>query len=83
MEQKENTGVLFKNDFKKTEKQPDYKGSCFIKGEKMEISAWLNESKVVKNIWAYNFQSLIKQRLKLDMVTSQRTMRIFRSNTDC
>ena len=55
MEQKENTGVLFKNDFKKTEKQPHYKGSCFIKGEKMEISAWLNESKDGKKYMGLQF----------------------------
>ena len=55
MEQKENTGALFKNDFKKTEKQPDYKGSCFIKGEKIEISAWVNEQKNGKSYMGLQF----------------------------
>ena len=28
MEQKNNTGAIFKNDYKKTEAQPDYKGKA-------------------------------------------------------
>ena len=30
MEQKNNTGAIFKNDYKKTEAQPDYKGKAII-----------------------------------------------------
>ena len=44
MEPKNNSGALFKNDNKKTEKQPDYKGSGIINGEQKEISAWINTS---------------------------------------
>ena len=44
MEPKNNSGALFKNDNKKTEKQPDYKGSGIINGEHKEISAWINTS---------------------------------------
>ena len=32
MEQKNNTGAIFKNDYKKTETQPDYKGKALIDG---------------------------------------------------
>ena len=28
MEQKNNTGAIFKNDYKKTDSQPDYKGKA-------------------------------------------------------
>lgn len=42
--QKDNSGVLFDNDKKGNEKAPTYKGNCTIKGQKMYISAWLNES---------------------------------------
>lgn len=44
-EQKPNTGVLFKNGKKTTEKQPDYQGSCLVNGVAMKISSWINTSK--------------------------------------
>lgn len=43
--QKENTGVLFKNKEKKTEKHPDYNGYANFNGLKFKISAWSNVSK--------------------------------------
>jgi hypothetical protein len=39
------TGVLFKNDKRETEKQPLYKGSCEINGQKFWISAWLKDGR--------------------------------------
>ena len=47
MEQKNNTGAIFKNDYKKTETQPDYKGKAVIEnnGVEKEVALWLNESK--------------------------------------
>ena len=44
MEQKDNTGAIFKNDYKKTEQHPDYKGKAMIDGKAKDVSAWLNES---------------------------------------
>lgn len=44
-EQKDNTGSLFKNDYKKSEKQPDYKGSALIGGTEYAVSAWLKDGK--------------------------------------
>jgi len=40
-----NSGALFKNDKKETEKQPDYKGKLNINGKDFYISAWLKTSK--------------------------------------
>jgi tRNA splicing ligase len=45
MEQKNNTGAIFKNDYKKTDSQPDYKGKAVIDGVQKEVALWLNESK--------------------------------------
>lgn len=45
MEQKNNTGAIFKNNYKKTDSQPDYKGKALIDGVEKEIALWLNESK--------------------------------------
>ena len=42
---KEKEGSLFNNiENKKTDKHPDYTGSCVISGTKMNISAWINKS---------------------------------------
>jgi len=40
-----NSGVLFKNDRKETEKHPDYKGSINIEGTEYWLSGWKKESK--------------------------------------
>ena len=42
---KENTGVLFKNDQKTADKHPDYKGTANINGAEKEVAAWLKTPK--------------------------------------
>jgi hypothetical protein len=44
-EQDDFTGVLFKNVDKTHEKQPDYRGSVTVQGQKYWLSAWINEAK--------------------------------------
>ncbi len=44
-EQKDNSGALFKNKYKRQENHPDYRGPCTVNGVEMEMSAWLRESK--------------------------------------
>ena len=39
------TGALFKNDKKDTEKHPDYKGSVNVDGTEYWLSAWIKTSK--------------------------------------
>ena len=43
--QKDNDGVLFKNDKKETDSHPDYKGNAMIDGTEYWFSAWINTSK--------------------------------------
>ena len=45
MEKRDNTGVLFKNDRKESEKHPDYKGSLIVGGQDYWLSAWIKEGK--------------------------------------
>ena len=45
MEKKDNSGVLFKNDKKESEKHPDYKGNITVGGQDYWLSAWIKEGK--------------------------------------
>jgi len=40
-----NSGVLFRETDKKSEKAPDYKGKLNVNGKELEIAGWLRESK--------------------------------------
>lgn len=43
-ESKPNTGVLFKNDRKESDKHPDYKGNVNVDGAEFWLDAWINEA---------------------------------------
>lgn len=60
-EQRDNSGSLFKNDRKQTEKHPDYTGSIRIKGTDFHLAAWLKQSKTGKK---YMSVSIGKQVIK-------------------
>ena len=40
-----NSGALFKNTRKDSDKHPDYKGTINVEGKDYDIAAWLRESK--------------------------------------
>ena len=45
MDKKDNSGVLFKNDRKESEKHPDYKGYLTFNNKEFWLSAWIKEGK--------------------------------------
>jgi uncharacterized protein (DUF736 family) len=45
MEQKTNTGAIFKNLKKEKETQPDYRGTINVEGLEKQIGLWVNTSK--------------------------------------
>ena len=42
---RDNSGVLFANDKKETEKHPHYKGNITVDGKDYWLSAWVKEGK--------------------------------------
>jgi len=40
-----NTGVLFKNNKKTNDKQPDYTGNILVGKTEMQLAAWIKEGK--------------------------------------
>ena len=44
METRINTGAIFKNDNKKADNHPDYKGKVNVNGKEMEIALWFKTS---------------------------------------
>jgi uncharacterized protein (DUF736 family) len=45
MENKINTGAIFKNTNKKAENHPDYKGKVNVNGKEMEVALWVKQGK--------------------------------------
>jgi len=41
MQQRDNSGVLFKNDRKEAENHPDYRGEINVGGKTFWLSAWI------------------------------------------
>ena len=47
-EQRDGSGLLFKNDRKTEDKHPDYTGTITVNGEQLELSAWIKQGKTAK-----------------------------------
>ena len=54
-EQKPNSGVLFRNDRKEKETQPDHTGNALIGGVEYYISAWVKDGKKGK-FFSFSFK---------------------------
>ena len=46
--QRENSGILFKNDRKKTDSQPDYTGEVNVNGVEYFINGWIKQGQKAK-----------------------------------
>ena len=56
-----NSGAIFKNSKKTSEKSPDYKGTVNVNGKDMEISLWLKESQKGTKYFSASFQEQFKK----------------------
>jgi len=54
-EQKPNTGVLFRNERKEKDTQPDHTGNALIGGVEYYISAWVKDGKKGK-FFSFSFK---------------------------
>lgn len=54
-EQKDNSGSIFKNDRKETDKHPDSTGSALIGGVEYWVSAWRKTPEGKKVYWSLAF----------------------------
>jgi hypothetical protein len=61
-EQKDNSGSLFKNDRKETEKHPDRKGSGRIDGVDYWVSGWVKQDKNGNPWMSLSFQKKEQSR---------------------
>jgi hypothetical protein len=71
MEQKNNSGSLYKNT-KDKPTQPDYTGSATIAGKQYRVSGWVNKSKAGSNYLRILFSE--QQAQDLNATASQVTM---------
>jgi uncharacterized protein (DUF736 family) len=55
METKNNSGAIFKNDNKKAENHPDYKGKVNVNGKEMEVALWFKTSSKGVNYFSASF----------------------------
>lgn len=71
MEQKnfDNSGSLFINDKKATEKHPDYKGNIVINGQKYWLSGWLRTNDKKDGTGKVTFISLSAEPVEAKPVT--------------
>ena len=73
MEQKNNSGSLYKNT-KDKPTQPDYTGTATIAGKQYRLSGWVNKSKAGANYFRVLFSE--QQAQDLNAPASQATMPI-------
>jgi uncharacterized protein (DUF736 family) len=55
MENKTNTGAIFKNDKKTSANQPDYRGKVNVNGKEMEIAIWVKTSSAGNTYFSASF----------------------------
>ena len=58
METRINTDAIFKNDNKKAENHPDYKGKVNVNGKDMEVALWFKNLTPFAEVFSHNATSI-------------------------
>ena len=61
-EQRDNSGSLFKNDRRETDKHPNYKGSVMVAGVEYWLSAWVKTSRAGTKFMSLSVKPKDEQR---------------------
>lgn len=62
MEQKDNSGALFKVEDRTNDKAPNYRGPCMVDGKELEVSAWLKTSSKGTKFMSLSFKPPFKKK---------------------
>lgn len=65
------TGALFKVDQKKSDRHPDYNGSCEINGTEFWVSGWIKQSKAGKAFMSLSFTAKEQQQAPVQTPVQQ------------
>lgn len=65
MEKKDNSGVLFRNNNKDKETQPDWKGSCKVGGVDYFLSMWQKDAKSGAGYFSLAFTEAGKKKVDI------------------
>ncbi len=60
-QQRDNSGTLFKNQNKDTDKHPDYTGSALVDGVDYFMDAWINTAESGRQYMSFRFKAKDKQ----------------------
>jgi len=63
-EHKNNTGSLFRNQYKTKDNQPDHKGTAKIDGKEFDIGAWINTDKNGQKYFGFTFEAINPEPVK-------------------
>lgn len=55
-QQQDNSGSLFKNENKKTDKHPDYSGEALINGQPFFMDAWMKTAESGRRWMSFSFK---------------------------
>ena len=81
MSSKDNSGALFKEEEKKTDKHPDYRGICLVNGVEYSIACWITTSKAGKPYMSLSFTTKEEQAKYSKKTTDATSEPVFAETT--
>ena len=55
------SGILWKNKYKKTDREPFFRGKATIRGHELEVAAWLKKDKNNQDMISMAFDDVIEE----------------------